>query len=132
MAKHNIYAVAYGVNPKSKEPVFNLKFKTWEECRPYVVGVEGAKYKGFLTDTEADAWLNKTIAEILDTNTEKKDVSNPISTKLSQNDACYDEEFKKLCINLGVLPADMNLYLQKRFIEEQKFISKKALGLPWD
>ena len=131
MAKHNIYAVAYGVNPKTKESVFNLKFKTWEECKPYVVGVVGAKYKGFLTETEADAWLEKTIASILDTSSDEKDTSNPISTSLLQNDSCYDEEFKKLCINLGILPKDMCLHLQKKFVEEQKFISSKALGLPW-
>lgn len=132
MSKHNIYAVAYGVNPKSKEPVFNLKFKTWEECKPYVVGTVGAKYKGFLTEIEADAWLEKTVADVLNKSSDKKDTSNPINAKLAQDDSCYDEEFKRMCINLGVLPKDMCLHLQKRFVDEQKFISAKALGLPWD
>ena len=54
MAKYNIYAIAYGIDPVLVEPVSNLKFRTWDDCKPYVIGVEGAKYKGFLTEEEAD------------------------------------------------------------------------------
>ena len=57
MAKYNIYAIAYGIDPVLVEPVSNLKFRTWDDCKPYVIGVEGAKYKGFLTEEEADTWL---------------------------------------------------------------------------
>ena len=63
MAKYNIYAVAHGIDPETKALVFNLKFNTWNECKPYVAGVKGAKFKGFLTEDEADAWLNKHIVE---------------------------------------------------------------------
>lgn len=59
MAKYNIYAIGYGIDPKTRVPVFGLKVSTWKECESYVKGVEHARYKGFLSDTEADMWLDK-------------------------------------------------------------------------
>ena len=131
MAKYNIYAVAYGVNPQSKEPVFNLKFRTWEDCKPFVVGVEGAKYKGFLTDTEADAWLSEKVAEILKNGNPEKD-PNP---EIKQND--LKEDVKKLtldkihpvdktfmltCKSLGLSVNDTEHMIKQMFVDIVKYL----------
>lgn len=134
MAKYNIYAIAYGVDPITNTPqptVLNLKFKTWEECKPYILGVKGAKYKGFLTEDEADAWLEKTRASLKNDEDEVKECVYIGSSYQSSNSQDYNESFKNICANLGVHPKDMSLYLQQKFVEEQKFIASEALGLPW-
>lgn len=131
MAKYNFYAVAYGVNPQSKEPVFNLKFRTWEECKPFVVGIEGSKYKGFLTDAEADAWLDAKMAKLLeDGNLEKN--ANP---ELKQRD--WKEDIKKIglakihpvdeaflytCKDLGISQVDIDHLLKKMFVDVVKYL----------
>lgn len=106
MAKYNIYAVAYGKDPVTKKPIFNVKFKTWDECKLYVSGVEGAKYKGFLTDEEADKWL------------EKK--NNEISAKLKSD--TKENEFIHICVSLELDPDKVTTYLQNKFVQEQKFL----------
>lgn len=132
MAKYNFYAVAYGVNPQSKEPVFNLKFRTWEQCKPYVMGVDGAKYKGFLTDDEADAWLDNKMNEIIktakdnekDVNPEakyrdwKEDINKITKSKIHP----VDEEFISVCRELGVSKIDVEHILKKSFIDTVKYL----------
>lgn len=59
MAKKNIYVVGYGIHPDTRQPVIGAQFKTWDECKPYIENVQNAKYKGFYTQEEADAWLDK-------------------------------------------------------------------------
>lgn len=132
MAKYNVYAVAYGINPQSKEPVFNLKFRTWDQCKPYVVGVEGAKYKGFLTDDEADAWLDKKVAEIFGNKPEGvEDTNTKQCTKSWQEkaDDIYqaklhpvDEAFLLTCQRLGLSKMDTEHLLKKMFVDVVNYL----------
>jgi hypothetical protein len=114
MAKYNIYAIAYGIDPVTKEPVSNLKFKTWGECIPYVVGVEGAKYKGFLTDEEADEWL--------------KNKTEKFEKKVTCLHVNCSEEFNRMCVRLGVKPDDMTARLQDDFVRQMQFIEQDHTG----
>lgn len=50
MAKKKIYAVRKGHKTGL--------FYTWDECKKAVHGYSGAEYKGFLTEEEAEAFLN--------------------------------------------------------------------------
>lgn len=136
MAKYNIYAVAYGLDPQTKEPVSGLKFHSWNECKLYVVGVENAKFKGFLTEGEADVWLAKT-AEV---QTEKEPIKKTGSgsyemdadnikkvTKALEenyNSSCTSllPDFAKTCEELGVNPVSVALALQMQFVSQQKLL----------
>lgn len=160
MAKYNIYAVAYGLHPETKAPVNNLKFHTWDECKPYVVGIEGAKYKGFLTDAEADEWLAKTAAtpfekqvKTLRPTAEQEmrgsftmDVENmqkvqeTLEEQYQRNpkDSFFHPEFYQMCTDMGLVPFGVLMMLQKQFVAEQKHLqvmkqSTAALknGLPF-
>lgn len=145
MAKYNIYAVAYGLDPKTQQPVNNLKFHKWDECKPYVVGVEGAKYKGFLTEAEADTWLAQTAATPFEKNVttlqpaKHEEVSGKTHVAQAHHDeSFFDPEFYKMCTDMGVIPMGMVMMLQKQFVAQQKSIktmqdSFKALqsGLPF-
>lgn len=128
MAKYKIYAVGYGVNPETKEPVSNLKFKTWDECKPYVVGVEGAKYKGFLTDTEADAWL-KEIIESIENIQVNKNPSGFSSRTVDKNEAIKQvaDVMQQLSGGLGIVksPHDpMVSIIKERQELDQEFINE--------
>lgn len=117
MAKYNIYAVAIGVDPITKEVVHNRMFNNWNDCKPYVVGIEGAKYKGFLTPEEATTWMNKINGNV---------PSNETAMMKSLNDSVYTDEFKSVCAELGVFPKEMSVWLQKKFVDEHRFIKAKA------
>jgi hypothetical protein len=112
MAKYNIYAVAYGINPKTNEPVSNLKFHTWDECKPYVVGVEGAKYKGFLTNKEADEWL--------------KAKAHSFEKKVTVLHVECEDEFKRMCAQLKISPDDMTKRLQDDFVRQMKYLTESC------
>lgn len=49
MAKNNFYAVLSGRAPGI--------YKTWAECQKQVVGFKGARFKGFVTLAEAEAFM---------------------------------------------------------------------------
>lgn len=116
MAKYNIYAVGYGINPKTGEPVYGIKCKTWDECKKYINGVTDAKYKGFLTDDEADAWLRQVNIK---SSKNRQNKADGISVNESHT---VNEEFISLCINLGLpIPAAENAARQV-FIDVVKFL----------
>ena len=50
MAQKKFYAVKQGRQPG----IYN----TWAECQKQTVGFKGAKFKGFVTKAEADAYMN--------------------------------------------------------------------------
>ncbi len=102
MAKYNIYAVKYGIDPDTKEPVENLKCRTWDECKKYINGVTDARYKGFLTDNEADAWLGQA------TNTICCDEVKPVSV---------DENFVTVCQSLGLSSKETEHTIKQIFID---------------
>lgn len=142
MAKYNIYAIAYGLDPQTKEPVSGLKFHTWNECKPYVVGVENARFKGFLTEGEADVWLAKT-AEV---QTDKEPITKTGSgsyemdadnikkvTKALEenyNSSCTNllPDFAKTCEQLGVNPVSVALALQMQFVSQQKLLKTMKMN----
>ena len=131
MAKYNIYAVAFGIDPKTKEQVSNLKFSSWNECKPYITNIPGAKYKGFLTTEEADVWLSNTINAI-SSQTERKvnNTNNSNNTHTSSND--YDVEFSNVCKELGMFPKDVLTYLQKQFVQQYQFFKDNTSEVPFD
>lgn len=57
LAKKNFYAVKYGVDPVSHQPVLNLILKSWPETERLIKGVPGAIYSGFITEQEAIDYL---------------------------------------------------------------------------
>ena len=90
MAKYKIYAIGYGIDPDTHKPVYGIKCTNWPDCQKYIKNVSDAKYKGFLTDEEADAWLDAKVAEILNNGNPEK-CPNP---EIKQND--LKEAVKKL------------------------------------
>lgn len=150
MAKYNIYAVAHGFDPTTKTAVSGLKFYSWNECKPFVTGVEGARFKGFLTEAEADTWLAKETEVQTEKEPIKKeyhgsfemDEENAKKTAKTLNKAYenapenkkdgyfYIPEFYQVCTEMGILPFAMLTLLQKQFIEQQKNIKKmhEAMG----
>ena len=131
MAKYNIYAVAFGIDPKTKEQVSNLKFNSWNECKPYITNIPGVKYKGFLTTEEADVWLSNTI-NAMNNQTECKvnNTNNSNNTHTSSND--YDVEFSNICKELGMFPKDVLTYLQKQFVQQYQFFKNNTSEIPFD
>ena len=133
MAKYNMYAIAVGNNPKTNKPVFNLKFPTWDECKPYVVGVNGAKYKGFLTEDEADAWLKKKTEERL--NCTEQVVEEKLDTAIESNPLLFSvsmsKEFRDICVKYRVSPKELTEYLMNKFVQEQNFLENSSTELPW-
>ena len=132
MAKYNIYAVAYGIDPETKEPVSNLKFRTWDECKPYVMGINGAKYKGFLTNDEANAWLlNYRNADVevkaieIESISAQKDDSLELSVTMSK-------EFRNFCSKHTINAKELTEYLMNSFIKQQEFLNIATIELPWD
>lgn len=57
MAKKLIYAIAHGVDPATSQPIEGIKVYSWAECDKYIKGVKNARYKGFMSEEEADAWI---------------------------------------------------------------------------
>lgn len=127
MAKFNIYAVAYGINPETKQPTFCHKFRTWDECKPYVVGVEGAKYKGFFTETEADMWLEKTVQDLVQVNEEDKETEYVPAIEIIA--AHGVDEFEVLCANLHLDSHTVTQFLKKQFVEQYRFLCDNTIDV---
>lgn len=116
MAKYNIYAVGYGIDPDTKEPVYGVKCSTWDECKKYIQGVTDAKYKGFLTDTEADEWIQK-IKEKLQPDWKAK-ADKVYAAKLHP----VDEEFLTTCQDLGLSVHETEHVMKMMFVNIVKYL----------
>lgn len=116
MARYNIYAVACGVDPQTKQEVYNLKFHTWDDCKPYVIGFEKAKYKGFLSEDAADLWLNDNVPKKA-----KKNIDNNAGSPLEFS-VVMSEDFKNICVEQKVSPKELTQFLMNQFVNQQKFI----------
>ena len=123
MAKYNIYAVGYGINPKTKEPIFGIKCTTWNECQKYIKGKKGAKYKGYITDSEADAWIQNIKDQV------KGDNKEVIPKKKKKADKIYaaklhpvDEEFMVTCQELGLSIHETEHIAKMIFINIVKYL----------
>lgn len=123
MAKYNIYAVGYGIDPDTKESVHGLKCTNWPDCQKYIKGVPDAKYKGFITDEEADAWL----AKFQEDNT----VSKPATAIPWQEKAekvyeakihPIDQNFSITCKELGIMEMDVEHFMKKMFVDTVQFL----------
>ena len=116
MSKYDIYAVGYGIDPNTKKPVFGLKFKTWNECKPYIIGVVGAKYKGFMTEIEADAWLERVNSN---NDCPWQDKADKIyAAKLHP----VDQEFLTTCQDLGLSIHDTEHLMKMMFVNIVKYL----------
>lgn len=118
-AKYNVYAVARGVDKATGAPVTNMLFKTWEETKPYINGVEKARYKGFMTEEEANLWLAKVSAE---------EVAAPAAIATVNS---HDAEIEKICKQMGITRCILRERLEKRFIAEWTAM-KPILGIGED
>ncbi|WP_294188845.1 ribonuclease H family protein [uncultured Clostridium sp.] len=78
MAKKNYYAVKVGFKTGI--------FRSWEECSKYVKGYPGAKYKGFATLAEAEAFMNGSRVEAS---------SKSIKSTRAENDKVYKVDLKR-------------------------------------
>lgn len=58
MAKKNVFGIIKGMNPETKEVITNQVIEApWDVVKDYVTGVAGAKYRGFATREEAEAYI---------------------------------------------------------------------------
>lgn len=130
MAKYSIYAVGRGIDPDTKQEVSGLKVHTWEECEKYVKGVEGAKFKGFLTDYEADAWLDKIANDNrnkgvqIDTSGSMQQPHVP-HIDLNMNQDAAKSDFVDICMSMGVNPNNMLSKLIINFVDTYRFVHPK-------
>lgn len=113
MAKFNIYAVAYGEDPVKHSPITSEKFTSWDECKPYISGITGARYKGFYTESEADAWLKA----VKDTNANHVQNTDANST---------DADFTNMCRELKLSENELVLFLKKSFIQTASYLKKNG------
>lgn len=129
MAKYKIYAVGYGVDPDTHKPVYGIKCTNWPDCQKYIKNVADAKYKGFLTDDEADAWIQQ-IKEDMDINSNPAGYSNPdTSDWRAKADKIYtaklhpvDEAFMLTCQDLGLSIHDTEHMIKQIFVNIVKYL----------
>lgn len=127
MAKYNIYAVGYGIDPDTKEPVRGLKCTNWPDCQKYIKGVPDAKYKGFITDEEADAWLAKF---------QEDDVKPAVVTQQPWQEKAekiyevkihpIDQNFNITCKELGIMEMDVEHFMKKMFVDTVQFLKNNG------
>lgn len=55
-----VYAIKYGYDRENEKEICNEIVDTWTECQRLVKGVNGARFKSFLTLKEANEYLNTT------------------------------------------------------------------------
>ena len=129
MAKYKIYAVGYGVDPDTHKPVYGIKCTNWPDCQKYIKNVADAKYKGFLTDDEADAWIQQ-VKEDMGINSNPADYSNPdTSDWQAKADKIYatklhpvDQEFLTTCQGLGLSIHDTEHLMKMMFVNIVKYL----------
>lgn len=136
MAKYCIYAVAKGLDPNTHMPVHG-KFSTWKDCEPYVKGVEAARYKGFLTEAEADAWLQQACAEkqqgvvaAVNIAGNAPSVDNVSVTKVDTVEDIISarSQFVEICKAYGIQPNDMVNKMICQFVAMHSFIHPQNTG----
>lgn len=125
MAKYNIYAVGYGIDPDTKESVYGIKCTNWPDCQKYIKGVPDAKYKGFITDEEANAWL-ESIQEQCNTDKSSVVTQQPWQNKAEKiyNEKIHpiDQNFSITCKELGIMEIDVEHFIKKMFIDTVQFL----------
>ena len=93
--------------------------------------LEGAKYKGFLTNTEADAWLAEKVAEIkvadIFGDKHKDKIFNPeVKEKADKIYAAklhpVDQEFLTTCQDLGLSIHDTEHLMKQIFVDIVKYL----------
>lgn len=129
MAKYKIYAVGYGVDPDTHKPVYGIKCTNWPDCQKYIKNIADAKYKGFLTDNEADAWIQQ-IKEDMGINSNPAGYSNPdTSDWRAKADKIYaaklhpvDEAFMLTCQDIGLSIHDTEHMMKQIFVDIVKYL----------
>ena len=124
MAKYKIYAVGYGVDPDTHTPVYGIKCTKWPDCQKYIKNVADAKYKGFLTDDEADAWIQQ-IKENIGINPNLDNYSNPDTSDWQAKAVKLhpvDQEFLTTCQDLGLSIHDTEHLMKMIFVNIVKYL----------
>lgn len=128
MARYNIYAVAIGRDPNTHQEVYRIKFSSWKECAPYVQGVEGSRYKGFMTNQEAEAWMDSVLK---DTSVHQVIKTSPPSAKqaAAESNEKYSDyaksRFIDICKSCNVSPNEMVNRLIQDFVNNWNFMHNK-------
>jgi len=99
MAKKKYYAVKKGKTPGI--------YKTWDECKSQVDGFPGAKYKGFVTQNEAETYLG-IVEKPIQTATNMKD------TLIAYVDGSYNDETKEFSYGMVILSEGNEEYFSER------------------
>ena len=120
MAKYNFYAVGHGIDPDTGEIITGKIYKTWDECKKCIINVTDAKYKGFLTMSEANVWLQQFEKHIDDSivNECKK-----VSKTYTKNNV--DKRFSSICKDINVDEKEILNMLKEQFIQTYSFLSKE-------
>ena len=109
--KPSFYAIAKGVDPETGEAITNKIVTDWNECKKYVLKVDKARYKGFVTEEEAKLWIeyiHKTES------IEEKNTNNETKKFMSQKD--IDEAFNKQCKAINMEPEQVIEIVKSLFV----------------
>lgn len=150
MAKKLIYAVAYGVDPDTSQPVEGIKLYSWAECDRYIRGVKNARYKGFMTEEEADEWIASVLA-VKRANTtpqtvtvSQKKLDNVLKSMDSLHEAMdeltYDELtalYATACHSRGVNPTKILQMVTVMLYNDDSYYKKQGdvendTSVPWE
>lgn len=119
LSKYNIYAVGYGIDPDTKQVVTGIKCSSWDECKKYVNGINGARFKGFLTDGEADEWLKR-----FNTTEEPKQETHYEESRPVKNSE--DERFIAVCNKFGLSVYNTERFIKKMFCDTVKYLEENV------
>ncbi len=135
-AKKKYYAIKTGKDPITGEVVIDKIITTWSVAQTYVIGVEGAKFAGFVTIEEAEDWLKVT-------NQAKK--TQKVNDKLVKTKKANDKLVKSKprnsnlpgiiqnsTIGLPIIVADIPDTVQDSSIDIKKPITTKHWGATQD
>ena len=114
MAKYNYYAIGQGVDPDTGEKITNKICHSWNECQNYIKGVPNARYKGFLTSSEAKEWLKQFSNDDVHNTVIDKHMNNPIK---SNNSNVIDKRFNAICKSINVDKDKVLDMLKEQFIQ---------------
>lgn len=125
MAKYNIYAVAIGKDPNTHQEVYRIKFSSWKECAPYVQGVEGSRYKGFMTNQEAEVWMDSILKDVSVhqvVKTSSPPAKDAVSKSCDKGSDYAKSRFIDICKSCNISPNEMVNRLIQDFVNNWDFM----------
>ncbi|WP_058486943.1 ribonuclease H1 domain-containing protein [Defluviitalea phaphyphila] len=121
--KKKFYAIKYGINPKTKEEVKNIILTSWKEVEPYIKGVKGAKYSGFITKKEAEDYLKKA-----DSLMRKKDNKYPKDCLHCYVDGSFNKDINNYSYGLVCVKNSEIIHFEKGLGRNKDAIGMQQIG----